>query len=309
MVELRAHLLGVFRLSVGDRRIPNFGSKKAKSLFAYLLLHRGNMVSREVLAEALWGDHGVMDLRKAFRQELWSIRRALKKGGADPDLYLAVDGDDIEFRADAACWLDIDEFRTIIDVAAPDAPDRLDEARIAALRKAVSLYQGDFLTGIYDEWCLLDREICRDRYITALERLSYYYQVRREWDSAIEQCKRLLHVDSLLEHIHRDLMRCLYARGDRPAALRHFQRCKRLLRRQLDIEPMAETVELYEQIRREQMPTVIETGNQSFTMTLPTRLACPGSSADMISNLQGIRGDIRTAEQQITALIRDVKQA
>ena len=72
---------------------------------------------------------------------------------------------------------------------------------------------------------------------------------------------------------------------------------------------MAETVELYEQIRREQMPTVIETGNQSFTMTLPTRLACPGSSADMISNLQGIRGDIRTAEQQITALIRDVKQA
>ena len=309
MVELRAYLLGVFRLSVDGRAVPNFGSKKAKSLFAYLLLHRGNMVSREVLAEALWGDHGVIDLRKAFRLELWSIRTALKQGGVDPGLYLAVDGDDIEFRGDAACWLDIDEFRTTIDVAAPDAPDRLDGLRITALREAVALYQGDFLTGIYDEWCLLDREICRDRYITALERLSYYHQVRREWDAAIEQCKRLLHADPLLEHIHRDLMRCHYARGDRPAALRHFQRCKRLLARQLAIEPMAETLELYDQIRGERMPAAIDASNRSLTMALPARLAGPGKPADMIANLRIIQGDIRTAEQQITALIRDVKQA
>jgi DNA-binding SARP family transcriptional activator len=47
------------------------------------------------------------------------------------------------------------------------------------------------------------------------------------------------------------MMRGHYQRGDRPAALRQFIQCKEQLRRELMIEPMAETIALYEAIRAE----------------------------------------------------------
>ncbi len=307
MVELRVHLLGVFRLSLNNRQIPNFASKKAKSLFAYLLLHRGTLVSREVLAEALWGDHGVADLRKAFRQELWCIRAAFRKGDSDPDHYVITDGDNIGFRDDAEYWLDIDEFKSVTDVATSLAPETMTEDQVQKLHKSVALYQGDFLSGLYDEWCQLDREIYRDHYINALERLSYYYQMHSQWAAAIEQCKRLLHTDPLLEHIHRDLMRCHYAKGDRPAALRHFETCKRLLRRQLAIEPMAETLKLHEQIRCEQLSQATQALLPPISMRSQRQKVWPTTSADIVFNLRAIQGDIRTAVQQISALIQDAQ--
>ena len=113
---------------------------------------------------------------------------------------------------------------------------------MARLEAAIAFYAGDLLPGLYDDWCLLPREILRDKYIIAVERLMAWHASRADWGAAIIHGKRLLDADPLLEHVHRDVMRYHYARGDRPAALQQFARCKRVLRKELTIDPMAETV-------------------------------------------------------------------
>ncbi|MBI2958098.1 MAG: response regulator receiver protein, partial [Chloroflexi bacterium] len=50
---------------------------------------------------------------------------------------------------------------------------------------------------------------------------------------------------------HRQLMSCLWAAGRRDEALRQFQECRRILARELDIEPLAETQALYAKINKD----------------------------------------------------------
>ena len=60
---------------------------------------------------------------------------------------------------------------------------------------------------------------------------------------------RLLARDSCREDAHRLVMRCYVKRGERAAALRHYQVCADLLRVEFDASPEPATVALFEQIR------------------------------------------------------------
>src|SRR5438105_2122079 len=62
---------------------------------------------------------------------------------------------------------------------------------------------------------------------------------------------RLLALDALHEPAHRALMRLYIAQGRRPAALRQYQTCVSSLRRELGVEPTAETQQVYSETLRE----------------------------------------------------------
>ena len=57
------------------------------------------------------------------------------------------------------------------------------------------------------------------------------------------------------EEAHRTLMRLLAVDGRRSAALAQYETCRRALARELDVEPSAETIALYERIRDHKMRT------------------------------------------------------
>jgi predicted ATPase len=61
---------------------------------------------------------------------------------------------------------------------------------------------------------------------------------------------RQLELDPWREEAHRQVMRVLAANGDRSAALAQYETCRRILAKELGVEPSAETQKLYEQIRQ-----------------------------------------------------------
>ena len=65
-------------------------------------------------------------------------------------------------------------------------------------------------------------------------------------DQAVAYAHRYLAVDRLDESIHRRLIELYAARGDRAAALRQYRQCAILLERELGVQPLPETVSLYE---------------------------------------------------------------
>ena len=306
MIKFGANVLGGFQLYAGGRHIDGFQTKKATQLLAYLMLHADRNHSRERLAEVIGGTEFTHDPRKAIRQELWVIRTTLRGAGIDPDRFIKAHGEDIAFFRNSGFRFDVDCFQdAVISVKQPKAQKlTLDEVR--ALENALELYRGDLLPGVYDDWCLYPREALRDLYMVTLERLMPHYQQCGDWDAAIGIGKRELDADDLTESVHRNLMRCYYAKGSRAAALRQYDHCRELLRRELDVEPMLETRVLYAQILDEDLSVVplmadregMESGGEAQPATRN-----PGSP---LAHLGSAMADMKAAHDRMAEAIREL---
>ena len=143
-----------------------------------------------------------------------------------------------------ATWVDLIAFEQAFTIRkAP--PTGADER----LRTAVELYRGDFLEDCYDDWALYERERLREQYLSALQRLLAADQARQAYDLALQSALRLVQADPLREEAHRALMRLYHLLGRTDDALRAFAQCRALLDTELGVEPEAETLSLYEELR------------------------------------------------------------
>ncbi len=249
MDHLRIRLFGGLEVHTGQTLLPSFATEKSKNLFAFLVLNRDRLFHRHVLCGHFWGDQPDADARKALRTALWRIRSVLEPNQALRGTFLRVEGQHVGFPGTGDAWVDASEFAAGVGAPGRGGWGALSEDDARRLVDAVSLYRGDLLEGTYDDWCLIARERLRMTFLTALERLMTYYREREEWLEAIDCGRQLLREDPLREHVHRAIMECHVSMGNRPSALRQYGTCVRILREELDIRPMEETVRLYESVR------------------------------------------------------------
>lgn len=242
MADLRIRLFGSLEVRREGELLPAFSTERSRHLFAFLVLHRERLFHRDVLCGRLWGDQPESDARKILRTALWRLRTVLEPGEEDDGTVLHVEGQQIGFPGTDSAWVDVSAFLERIEEPSSGPDGALDSDGARRCLQAVSLYRGDLLEGIYgEEWCTFHRERFRLAHLTCLERLLKHFQKREEWLDAIAWGRRLLRRDPLREHVHRALMACHFAMGDRPSALRQYDRCAQVLAEELGIEPMPET--------------------------------------------------------------------
>ena len=104
------------------------------------------------------------------------------------------------------------------------------------------------LEGIYADWCIVERERLREQYLAALGALAGLYAEQGDLLRAVDLYQRLLSHDPYQEAVHRAVMGCYCRLGDRPAAIRQYHTCVRVLRAELGLNPAPETEQLYRQI-------------------------------------------------------------
>jgi ATP-dependent Clp protease ATP-binding subunit ClpA len=85
--------------------------------------------------------------------------------------------------------------------------------------------------------------------IGALKRLVLGFTANGEIDTAITYTHRWLALDPLDEVAYRQLMQLYTWSGKRNEALRQYQNCVRILKRELGVAPQEETTALYDHIR------------------------------------------------------------
>jgi DNA-binding SARP family transcriptional activator len=282
---LSIRLFGSLELSRGGRRLPPFPTRKARSVFCYLLLHAGRMHPRDVLTGTFWGDQGDTGARHQLSTELWRIRRVL---AADADaLALRVEEDAVGVQLHAGARLDTAAFEQMLRPAAHRRPEELSPEQARALEDAVAMYRGDLLQEVYDDWCVYERDRLRALALDALFRAMSYHLHHRSWAAALEHGQRLLDADPLNEPVHAALMRCHFGSGNRAAALRQYATCLRLLREELDVEPLPETVAVYECIRAGTPPAAAPSPPP----------AADAQATDALARLQAAERDLRRARR------------
>lgn len=235
--QLEIHALGFPQVTFAGERVQ-WATVQSRNLLFCLLQHRRGL-RKEEIEEMFWPNHPPHKLTSLFHSTFYRLRRALFQESVifEEGLY--------RFNRDTNYWLDVEDFDRLLAQAGREQDKAKKEALI---EEATSLYRGDYLEGVYADWTTLDREQLLNRYLTALDTLANLYAERGALEEAIETYQCLLARDRYQEAAHRGLMNCFQWLGDRAAAIRQYQTCAAILRKELGLSPMPETEELYRQI-------------------------------------------------------------
>ncbi len=236
--DLQFVFLGGFEANLNGQPITGFAYNKMRALLAFLATERVQEHRREALAELFWGGIDPAQARANLRRTLSDLRRVLEwSSGAT---LFSTGKNSICFIPNAR----ID----VLDFAGQNPA--LNEEQI------VALYRGEFLEGLtfpdnpkFEDWLQIQRETLHRRALALLEQLANRYEQTDDYGKALQFALRLTELDAWDEHAHRKVMLLYALNGQNGAAIRQYDTCCQLLKKELATLPDEETRHLAERIR------------------------------------------------------------
>lgn len=250
---LNIRAFGTFEMHLQGKLVTPemFGRRGALTLLKILLVRIGRPVAREELIELLWPESEPKAAANRLYVLMHALRRVIEPSQHDRNwLFVRNDGGKYYLNPASPFRLDITEFRHCVRLGEQLSRDGDEAAAIRAFEAAVDLYRGDLLEDEpYADWCWEPRADLREICLTVLGRLASAYLDRGSTEDSIERYRHALKIDPMRELNHRGLMRALWTAGRRDEALREYEMCRDILRRELDVGPLPETEELHRLIR------------------------------------------------------------
>lgn len=247
MLEFK--LFGTGQASFSGRPLPGFPHQQPTLLLCYLLLNRHRPHPREHLAAVFWGEYPTRTSRKYLRNALWRVRHLLESVGAPADEYLSVDDDSVSFSRSDRYWLDVETFEQTTTRYQETRGQELTPEEAVQLEEVVELYTSDLLVGVYEDWCIVERQRLNLLYLSTLGKLMVFHDHNGDYDQGLAYGQRILSYDNTREMVHRRMMRLYWQAGDRATALAQYKLCAQILHENLGIAPLEQTTQLYRQIK------------------------------------------------------------
>jgi DNA-binding SARP family transcriptional activator len=235
--RLRISLLGGFRLENEREGQVELTGKRGSAIVAYLARCPGMAASRERLADLLWSESDSEHSRNSLRQALSVLRGDMARVGMG---VIKAGNDAIGLNA-TAVRVDVEDF----EAGLATRSSRELEAALAA-------YRGPFLDGFhlgsssFDDWATQERDRLLSRALEASEKLARLVDV----EAGLVVADRLLAMDQTREASYRLKMELLIACGQRDRAMRTFEACRSMLKREFGVGVAPETRVLWQSLQR-----------------------------------------------------------
>jgi DNA-binding SARP family transcriptional activator len=236
-------LLGPIMVRCGPVLIPVQPGKQ-RAVLATLLLHAGQVVPVDGLAEALWGSAPPPSAPVTVRNYVRRLRAALGDSASRISTHrcgyqLSLDRDE----------LDVNRFEALLTAARAAAREGSWDVAAAQAGTALSLWRGEPLADVESEVLAL-REVPRlaEIRLMALEtRIDADLHLGRHAD-VIAELRHLAGAHPLRERLHAQLMRALYRDGRQAEAFAAYARARQVLVDELGTEPGPELKELQQRM-------------------------------------------------------------
>jgi DNA-binding SARP family transcriptional activator len=250
MLELK--LFGKGEVTCNQQSMAGSPSHLPFMLLSYLILNRVAPQNREHIATYFWPDLPPQTARKCLRNAIWRLRLGFREIGANLEDFFHTDDEYVTFIRSSECSIDIELFESAINSCRDIPGIQLLTSQVSQLETAVALYTGDLLEGVFEDWCLSERERLRLLALNALFKLMQYHGQAGNFEKGLAYGQQILHFDNTRENVHRQMMRLFWLAGDRDAAVAQYHRCCQILRNELGIKPMKQTSLLYERLLHNQ---------------------------------------------------------
>lgn len=250
--QLKIQTLGQFRLWCGLKERPArvWKRQKSRQLFQLLLTIRDTMLDREQIIELLWPESDPAGGERDFKIAYTTLLKVLEPDRARhaPSAFIHRDGTRYGLRQEGDIALDVVEFEKFVATADQEGRQR-PKIAINHYEAALKRYEGDFLQEFpYEPWATEERERLLMIYLRAAERLGRLLIGQSMWEQVIPIAEQILNRDDCREEGYRLLMQAYAALGERPLALRVYQRCQETLLAELDVKPTPLTQALHHAI-------------------------------------------------------------
>jgi ATP/maltotriose-dependent transcriptional regulator MalT/DNA-binding SARP family transcriptional activator len=246
--DLAINMLGpveIFRDPTGLEK-EAWRLSKALHILCYLCSRRNHRAPKETLVDLFWSDAEADTVAKNFHPTISHMRKALNTGQV-------VKKDFVQYREGAYLLnpqyryrLDTEEFERLLAEAREARRTGSSDGAAALLAQAIKVYRGDFLEEFYYNWIEELQSYYRDLYLDALKELIAHYCERNEHELVIRYGQMFLARDPYQEDVHCNVMEAHVQSGNRAAAIEQFDGLRKMLRRELGVDPLPATIARYE---------------------------------------------------------------
>ncbi|MDX8148704.1 BTAD domain-containing putative transcriptional regulator [Lentzea sp. BCCO 10_0061] len=266
VVEVR--LLGEVAVLVDGRGI-DLGPARQRCVLAALAVDVGRVVSVDVLAERVWGDHSPLRARATLVNYLSRLRQALAVMDA-AHLVRKAGGYALEVGQSA---VDLHLFH---DLCAR-ARARDDRQIVTLLEEALGLWRGEALTGLDGDWSAAERDRLHQQRLNAEHDLVDALLRLGHGEDLVAGLSARVADNPLDERVAGQYMLALYRAGRATDALEHHRRLRERLVGDLGIDPGTVLQDLHRRILAADPALSTTTAEVNKPSVVPLQLpAVPG---------------------------------
>ena len=230
----------------GIIRGGGFGGAQPRGVLEMLLLACGNTMSKEQLAEALWGDEPPRNSNGAVEQAVSTLRRRLVSSAATARMMLQTEPNAYRLATE---HLDIDLVR--FEQAWQRATLADGDEKYAALATAAACAREELLADApYAAWAVEARERFRLQSTRAHLMLASWHLVHGRPERALHHCDDAVRLVPLSDEAHRLIMIADAMLGHSDLARDTFRRFTATLHTTLGATPSSDTAAVAEAIGR-----------------------------------------------------------
>ncbi|EPG75321.1 bacterial transcriptional activator domain protein [Leptospira fainei serovar Hurstbridge str. BUT 6] len=244
---LKVKAMGPLELELDGKKIsPSEYSSKKKllKLIKLLVVRYGKGIHKEELLENLWPGMSEKNALNSLHALLFRLRKIL----GNPDALVFAE-DRLYFHPDLVI-ADFSEFERELEQAHRLLRNKKEEDAVSNFKKAQEYYRGDFFEfDLYFPESDLKREYLRKNLIETYRILCEFSQKKGDFDALFLDSESWIRLDDLDERAWRYHFEALQQLDRKNEALRKFEDLKKILKKELGVEPEPDTISLIERIR------------------------------------------------------------
>ena len=248
--EVQVNFLGSLDLIRKNRKLEDkeWQRDKSKELFVYLYCHRNRFTPKEEIAQALWPERNVDSLDRDFKVVLNALLKVLEptRSARQDSFFIQRKNNMYQLQHIQFLQIDVERFLYFYELGMEEFDPQLsnDWLHLAEMSYTDALYAEKKQL----DWLMQDREKLQSSYIEVLERLAQNATRQQNYKQAIFYAEKMLREDALWEEGYRLLMYSYYQLQNRSLALKWYEKCVQLLKKELNTTPMESTMVVYDLI-------------------------------------------------------------
>ncbi|WP_413357203.1 BTAD domain-containing putative transcriptional regulator [Robertmurraya sp. 2P01SA] len=201
--KLYLHTLGNFEIKYEDK-IISIKRKSSLQILQCFIANRNKKINKDSLIDQVFPEGTFESVKNQFYVSLSDLRKSI-----EPHLKTRRDSSFIKRNMEhySFCldyvYLDVDEFTQLVE----QREDFTKSDRIKQLKRAETLYQGDFFEGYpYHEFLEEEREKLRLLFLSILQELADYYWENDDYKAGIEYYEKIIKKEPYNETIYVEYM-------------------------------------------------------------------------------------------------------
>lgn len=251
MTDLTINLLGPVEIYRDPKRTfaaDAWTTRRAHDILCFIASRRHRRASKDIIIETFWGETDLDVVSRNFHPTVSHIRKALNSNQPFKLNFLLYRDGAYMLNPEFSYSIDIEEFDHLLAEGEAARRARKPDQCVSYFEAAVKLYRGEFMQECYFDWAEEQQTYYHEQYLHMLETLVIEAQRAEEWFRSLHLAHQILRDDPFREDIHCLVMRAHAAQGNGVAVRDQYENLRAILRKELEIEPAAETQKIYRQL-------------------------------------------------------------